>query len=221
MRLRPKVTEVVCAALVTLIAAFYGVEQYQASQRDTARLALLRATLMRPTSERLQACRVELTAGADANAVFSDQDETYALLGTFPPGVRLQVRAAWLWSGALGYATRRPPPVPSYYKRRFSILYKAAQTRDLALADLLLQKGADPNRRIAGISTPLTFAVAQGDIAMIRLLLLKGADPAFADGKGRTPLQIASIYSNIKVERLLRDALGENYSVVTTPGKQP
>jgi len=79
-------------------------------------------------------------------------------------------------------------------------LHNAIQAKSFkaqAVAEVLLQRGADPNTKDAQGYTPLHTAVSLEeapyyDLAkMIRLLLERGASLEELDGLGRTPLELA------------------------------
>jgi ankyrin repeat protein len=77
-------------------------------------------------------------------------------------------------------------------KRRPSPLSLAALLKETAMAELLLERGADVNIPY-GITghDPLATAVMAGNPATVRLLLEHGADPATQDEFGQTPLSLA------------------------------
>jgi ankyrin repeat protein len=64
--------------------------------------------------------------------------------------------------------------------------------RSLAVARLLLDRGADINARQAGGFTPLHGAAANGDRTMSELLVDRGADPSARNDEGRTPSELAA-----------------------------
>ena len=91
---------------------------------------------------------------------------------------------------------------------RLTPLHVAARRSHLEIARLLLQKGADPNRRQDGTAlTPLHLAVEHQHEEVIRLLLEEGANPNLVarSGKGRTlvPLQSAARSGDGEIARLL------------------
>jgi ankyrin repeat protein len=82
-------------------------------------------------------------------------------------------------------------------------LHQAVRARNVAVAEVLLARGADPNARDKGRgSTPLHRAVsgsgaggtagtADAMPVLVRLLLAHGADPDRRDKRGRSPRQAA------------------------------
>jgi ankyrin repeat protein len=101
-----------------------------------------------------------------------------------------------------------------------SVLVIAAHSGHTALADFLLDKGADPNAAAAGYSA-LHIAVHRGDSALVRSLLTHGADPnaiitqgspgrrvssdviLSVDTIGATPLWLAASERRVDIVRLL------------------
>lgn len=56
-----------------------------------------------------------------------------------------------------------------------SVLHEAAYGGQTAVVELLLARGADPNKTNINDETPLSFAAVYGDVRMVRALLRKGA----------------------------------------------
>ncbi len=91
-------------------------------------------------------------------------------------------------------------------KRRdgqFTGLHIAAINNDLEAARLLLNWGADPNRRTRFRSTPLFFAAYKEHWDMVRLLLECAADPNLLPESGRSPLMLAARAGEIPIINLL------------------
>jgi len=69
-------------------------------------------------------------------------------------------------------------------------LYFAAIGGDRAIAERLLQSGADVNAK-AESGAPIHGAVMGGSADMVRLLLARGADPSLPDYQGRSARKLA------------------------------
>ena len=77
--------------------------------------------------------------------------------------------------------------------RSFTALHRAADSGNLALAELLLASGAQVNEPTNSGLTPLHVAVLNDRPALVELLLRHGADPNSATERGMTPLHWAVI----------------------------
>lgn len=75
--------------------------------------------------------------------------------------------------------------------------------RDMAMMDLLLKHGANPNVSDSYSKTPLHFAASQGNLPAVQALLSHGADANVKDYTGDTPLTEAAYRDNIEVVKLL------------------
>ena len=84
------------------------------------------------------------------------------------------------------------PRLPSRNEMRVAPLHSAVARRCLAVARLLLDRGADVNARQAGGFTPLHGAAANGDRALAELLIERGADPLMRNDEGRTARDLAT-----------------------------
>ncbi|HEX6507352.1 MAG TPA: ankyrin repeat domain-containing protein [Chloroflexota bacterium] len=84
------------------------------------------------------------------------------------------------------------------------ILYFPATRGELAVAELLVERGADANDG-AGQNTALHATAHFGQPAMARWLLERGADATAVDFENKTPLQIATEREQLEVARLLQD----------------
>jgi hypothetical protein len=85
-------------------------------------------------------------------------------------------------------------------------LHKAARTGDLALLQLRLRQGANPNICDDEGRTPLMDAVAAGQLKAMRLLLAAGAAVNARSHAGRTPLIEAAAQGQLDAARLLIEA---------------
>jgi uncharacterized protein len=79
----------------------------------------------------------------------------------------------------------------------------AATRNDLAMADILLQAGADPNGANDYGATALYAAAASADPAMTAKLLASGADANTHLQSGETPLMAAALRGNLATVRAL------------------
>lgn len=102
----------------------------------------------------------------------------------------------------------------------FPVLGLALFFGHTALADLLLESGADPNAASTNAMkvTPLHAATSRGDTAMVKKLLEKDALPDARQQGGWTALHNAASQGNVEIVRLLR-ARGADASARTDDGK--
>jgi ankyrin repeat protein len=70
-------------------------------------------------------------------------------------------------------------------------LHMTARRDNVSLAEVLLNAGAEIDRKDSKGETPLRRAVNCGQEGMVILLLSRGADPLSQDKQGRTPLGVA------------------------------
>jgi ankyrin repeat protein len=87
-------------------------------------------------------------------------------------------------------------------------LHGAAWKGHVAVAELLLEAGADVNARSRNEhygDTPLHAAAHGNQRAVAELLIARGADVRTASCNGRTPLQETAIHNATAVARLLRE----------------
>jgi ankyrin repeat protein len=82
--------------------------------------------------------------------------------------------------------------IPSRESMRVTPLHSAAAAREVAIARILIQHGADVNAKQAEAGfTPLHEAAANGDMPFVTLLLDSGADINAKMSDGKTPLAFA------------------------------
>jgi ankyrin repeat protein len=78
----------------------------------------------------------------------------------------------------------------------------------LAVARLLINAGADINRKCEHGRTALHLAAAWGHLKVVQLLIENGADPTIRDDEGMTPLMIAASSKRVleaNLRRVIRD----------------
>jgi trehalose utilization protein len=76
-------------------------------------------------------------------------------------------------------------------------LHQAILRRQTAIAHLLLESGADPNRPDSSERTPLHLAVERGEAELIPVLIARGAVPNHLDRVGWTPLHHAAAKNDL------------------------
>ena len=148
------------------------------------------------------AVRAALGAGADPNADWAplyyaiERPDAGPLRALLAGGARAD-------SGALGYAARTGKldvaqaliaagaPVREVYVRIMPApvqgttpLHEAVRSGNPAMAELLINQGADVNAIPAFGSTALTAAVASGNVDMVRTLVARGANPGLKNLDG-------------------------------------
>ncbi|KAK6503298.1 hypothetical protein TWF481_008325 [Arthrobotrys musiformis] len=75
--------------------------------------------------------------------------------------------------------------------QKITPLSRSLELGNVVAAELLLEKGANPDSLDSNCRTPLSHAAEGGMINMVKLLLEKGADIDRSDSAGRTPLSYA------------------------------
>ena len=88
--------------------------------------------------------------------------------------------------------------------RGATLLHLAASLSNHAMAELLLDLGADPDTRARDGEVPLHYAARFGDRRMVELLLARGADPTLRDSvQDATPAAWADFFGQGEVLPLL------------------
>ncbi|KAK9805194.1 hypothetical protein WJX72_005291 [[Myrmecia] bisecta] len=86
----------------------------------------------------------------------------------------------------------------------YTPLHYASREGRLAAVNLLLQRGADPNKATqAGSATSLHRAAFMGHLQVVELLLKHGACGILQDADGETALHKAAAQGHLKVAELL------------------
>jgi ankyrin repeat protein len=104
--------------------------------------------------------------------------------------------------------------------RRYDLLLAAADSDNVSVAALLIDKGVDVNERDGRLQTPLHYACRNASPSMISLLIERGAEVNARDSKGDTPLHIAACRkSGVPVEMLIRKGatVNEKNAMGVTP----
>lgn len=87
-----------------------------------------------------------------------------------------------------------------------TVLHLLANSRDVELAELVLEAGADPDRFGANREPPLIMATRSGSLPMVELLLNYDVDYLATDLTGRSALMIAEEGRNRGIAEVLRAA---------------
>jgi len=74
---------------------------------------------------------------------------------------------------------------------------------DARVTQLLIERGANPNTRDSGGSTPLHYASKYGRIEVARVLIEHGASVKVENNDGKTPLDVASGAQREEINKLL------------------
>lgn len=77
------------------------------------------------------------------------------------------------------------------------------------VAGLLIDRGADPNKKAGNGFTPLHRAACQGAAGVAALLVVRGVEISARDDQGRTPLDYCAYHADRTVADLLRKHGGE------------
>ena len=96
-------------------------------------------------------------------------------------------------------------------------LQKVSMYGHIAIVQLLLNGGANPNKRDRFGVTPLHNASSMGHIKVVQILLERGANPNNRDRTGYTPLHCAARRGHTKVIRILLDGGAKPNKCGVTP----
>jgi ankyrin repeat protein len=140
-------------------------------------------------------------------------DQDPGLVGAWSPDGFTALHLA-LFSGSeptvravLGRDPDIEAPARSSVAVRVRPIHTAVFVRNVRLAEVLLDAGADVNAREFGGSTPLHAVANNGDVDMARFLLARGADPRLTDDQSRTAVDIARQGGHTAIVELL-EAVG-------------
>ena len=149
-----------------------------------------------------EAATVQEHLAKEPEAVNAAAPDGFRPLGLAAYFGRLDVAKALLDLGA-------EPDAPAVNLSRVCPIHSAAAHRDadrsLALCQLLLEKGADPNLKQAGGWTPLHQAAAHGRTDVVKLLLAHGASTEAVSDDKRTPGQMAELKGHKEILEMLQE----------------
>jgi uncharacterized protein len=92
----------------------------------------------------------------------------------------------------------------NYNSSNGTALAAAAIKGQIALSELLLKNGANPNLADANGATPLVYAVQFENKELVALLLKYKADKLYKDNEGKTPYDHAIFGNNQEIINLLK-----------------
>lgn len=95
------------------------------------------------------------------------------------------------------------PSLPSNNAFKVAPLHSAAASKNVKIAKLLIDHGADVNATQQEGFTPLHSAAHNGDLAMAELLLKSGSKKYTTTEKGKTPYDYAAEIGHVELMRLL------------------
>ena len=102
--------------------------------------------------------------------------------------------------------------------QRCTALWHAAKQDSAAVATLLLQAGADPDRADPYGVTPLTRASMEGSAATVTVLLRAGADSSLQTNKGLTAAEWAARKDHLPIAAEIDDWSGKVTQVLDVGG---
>jgi uncharacterized protein len=97
---------------------------------------------------------------------------------------------------------QNPKSILEVNKDGFSALTLATYRNNNAVAQYLIEKGADINGN-SKMGTPLMAAIVQGNNEIAKLLIAKKANINLVDDNGTSPLIYATQFENIEILKLL------------------
>ena len=98
---------------------------------------------------------------------------------------------------------------PEIYTEDYYCVHQAAVNPDIRILNLLVERGADPNRREYWGRQPLAYAGRSGTLEMVRRLVELGNDPGNNDEDGGTVLSWSALNPDERVLELLLECGAE------------
>lgn len=95
------------------------------------------------------------------------------------------------------------PSLPSNNAFKVAPLHSAAASKNVRIAQLLINAGADVNAKQQEGITPLHSAAHNGDLEMAQLLLSNGSKKYQTTEKGKTPYDYAAEIGHVELMKLL------------------
>jgi ankyrin repeat protein len=102
----------------------------------------------------------------------------------------------------------------------YTPLHQAILRKKGALADRLLEMGADPNVATKSKQTALHIAISRSDAGAAMAVIEKGSNLSLRDSNGWTPLHLAAAKNKIDLVRLLLDS-GADIALLSDAGGTP
>lgn len=98
---------------------------------------------------------------------------------------------------------------PEIYTEDYYCVHQAATNPDIRILNLLVERGADPNRREYWGRQPLAYAGRSGTLEMVRRLVELGNDPGNCDVDGGTVLSWSALNPDRRVLEFLLECGAE------------
>ena len=89
--------------------------------------------------------------------------------------------------------------------KNINLLMKYCLSRNLAVVEFLIKKGANVNMCNREMWNPLSLAIIVGHIDGCKILLMNGADPNYVLHSKKTMVMLAAKYGNLDIVKLLID----------------
>lgn len=98
-------------------------------------------------------------------------------------------------------------------------LHHASLSGQIAVVQLLIENGADPNALNSFDETPLHYACRRGVVAVVHYMINHGADPRTIDKKGRNCMHFAALNGNVCMLHYLCEFTDLNLETPDITGK--